>query len=229
MLEAAGAQSQASLFESTNDTGMIRQSSCEDSAGEIFRTLWRRGSSRFCDTGFSNDCPEGLSTLRAYRELSFPVTQTSLEQGGLFGLAGFALGNFNYRVENIALNFVGTDVRNCENAEIPGTCYAAGYVPYSIIHAPPFQVRNYDGDLFDVPLFTGNIEHARGLATERYITNPLSDADKGLLADYTRYEFQGRPLDGNFVIRVWEDEGFDFNQIQDVQLILKYRYWTRFD
>jgi hypothetical protein len=44
-----------------------------------------------------------------------------------------------------------------------------------------------------------------------------------------RSEFKGRPLDGQFVIRVWEDDQFSFEKIQDVQLVLKYRYWTRFN
>jgi hypothetical protein len=36
-------------------------------------------------------------------------------------------------------------------------------------------------------------------------------------------------MDGTFLIRVWEEPGVDFNAIEDVQVVLKYRYWTRFD
>jgi hypothetical protein len=57
----------------------------------------------------------------------------------------------------------------------------------------------------------------------------MSDSDRSLLEAYRRYELQGRPLDGEFVIRVWDDEGFGFDQVQDVQMVLNYRYWTRFD
>ena len=78
-------------------------------------------------------------------------------------------------------------------------------------------------------LFDGNIEHARGLALERYLTNPVSSSDQGLLNQYLRTEFSGRPLDGNFVLRVWDEGGVDFNSIQDVQLVMNYRYWTKFD
>lgn len=39
----------------------------------------------------------------------------------------------------------------------------------------------------------------------------------------------GETLHGKFLVRVWDDEKFDFNQIKDVQLVLKYRYWTRFN
>ncbi len=78
-------------------------------------------------------------------------------------------------------------------------------------------------------MFDGNIEHARGLATERYLTNPLSNADDQLIKQYLRAEFQGRPLDGNFAVRVWEEPGVNFEAIKDVQLVVNYRYWTRFD
>ena len=43
-----------------------------------------------------------------------------------------------------------------------------------------------------------------------------------------RREFQGRPLDGTFVLRVWEEPGMNFDALEDVQLALEYRYWTRF-
>jgi hypothetical protein len=93
----------------------------------------------------------------------------------------------------------------------------------------PLAVRNHTGDDFMVKLFNGNIEHARGLGTERYLTNPLSTTDRELLTPYIRGELNGRPLDGNFVLRVWDENGVNFNAIEDVQLYLKYRYWTRFD
>jgi hypothetical protein len=46
---------------------------------------------------------------------------------------------------------------------------------------------------------------------------------------YSRVELRGRPLDGTFVLRVWEEPGLDFDAIEDVQLLVKYRYWPRFN
>jgi hypothetical protein len=89
-------------------------------------------------------------------------------------------------------------------------------------------VRNHAGQDVQAFLFDGRIEHARGLATERYLTNPLSTTDRELLTDYMRPELEGRPLDGTFTVRVWEEPGVNVDAIEDVQLLLKYRYWTRF-
>jgi hypothetical protein len=96
-------------------------------------------------------------------------------------------------------------------------------------HVGPLFVRNHAGADFPVRLFTGNIEHARGLGLERYLTNPLSSTDSELFAPYIRQEFQGRPLDGNFILRVWDEEGVDIRSIADVQFYMRYRYWTRFE
>jgi hypothetical protein len=166
---------------------------------------------------------------RCFRETSFHVSQRGIAYGQQFGEGGFAYGNFNYRIESIGVNFVGTGLRECVDSELPTTCFAAGYVPYSLIHEGPFYVRNHEGTDFEAHLFDGRIEHARGLATERYFSNPMGTADQELLAQYVRHEFQGRPLDGHFVLRIWEDEGFEFSELEDVQLILNYRYWTGFD
>jgi hypothetical protein len=57
----------------------------------------------------------------------------------------------------------------------------------------------------------------------------VSSADQTLLADYFRREFRGRPLEGNYVLRIWDAPGFDWNKVEDVQLVLRYRYWTRFE
>jgi hypothetical protein len=88
-------------------------------------------------------------------------------------------------------------------------------------------VTNHSGQIFKADLFTGVIEHARGLGTERYLTNPLSSADRDLLGPYIRSELQGRPLDGSYRLRVWDAPGLTFDAIEDVQVYLKYRYWTR--
>jgi hypothetical protein len=230
MLEKANDKTLASSFESTSPQGTITRPNCEDSDGQVFReTAWEPGALTLCDNGFSGNCSDDLKSEHRFRWLTFTIDQGKIEKGELFGQSGFALGNFNYRIDTLGLNFVGTDVRDCKDSDSPQACYSAGFVPYSMIHNGPYTVRNYSGGDFDVPLFVGNIEHARGLATERYLTNPISDTDRSLIGDYMREEFQGRPLDGTFVIRVWEDEGFDFDQIQDVQLVLNYSYWTRFN
>jgi hypothetical protein len=89
-------------------------------------------------------------------------------------------------------------------------------------------VRNFNGDVYRAPLFSGNIQQAKALAAERYISNPISSSDRNLLTDFWDDEFRGRPIDGNYTLRVYETEALDWEKLEDVQLVLKYRYWTRF-
>lgn len=210
----------------SDTTRMVR--ACADGDGSAFRArAWTRRCERLCQDGFSGSCEHSDRQSSCYWETSFGIDQRDLEEGRIFAQAGFAAGNFNYRIEDIAVNFVGGGVRNCEGVEDAEACYASGFVPYSLKHLGPYFVRNHEGGDFDVKLFSGNIEHARGLGIERYLTNPVSSTDRELIAPYVRTEFQGRPLDGSLALRVWDAPGVDFNAIEDVQLYIKYRYWTR--
>jgi len=74
----------------------------------------------------------------------------------------------------------------------------------------------------------GRIEHAKALATERLITNPPSSSDEQLLSAYVKREFMGRPLDGHYRLRIWDSGKLDWNKLEDVQIVLRYHYWTRF-
>ena len=57
----------------------------------------------------------------------------------------------------------------------------------------------------------------------------MGEADRQLIEPYLRSELNGRPLDGEFILRVWDEPGVNFNAIQDVQLLIDYGYWTRFN
>ncbi len=213
-------------FISTRRAGIGQDAVCEDTDGSVFRTLWSRGCEQLCPTGYGT-C--GNAPTHCYWELPMDLTLDGLESGQLMAQAGFAYGNFNYRVDRLAVNFVGTGVRDCSDSTLPSTCNASANVPYSIEHVGPYAVRNHEGEIYQAPLFIGHIEHGRGLAAERYITNPISSADRSLLEPYEHGELSGRPLTGHYVLRVWDTDGVSFPHIEDVQIILGYRYWTRFE
>lgn len=214
-------------FAATSQAGLSTLPVCEDTLGTAFRGRWRKGCERVCPEGIGGACTEGAE--RCYWETRFNLSLEAIERGRLFSHAGFAYGNYNYRFDSIALNFVGSATRICDDEARPDTCYASAFVPYSITHNGPFWVRNHWGEEYDAPLFVGNIEHGRGLAMERYVTNPISSADRALLADYYHREFRGRPLAGDYTIRIWEGEGVNIEGIEDIQIVLDYRYWTRFE
>lgn len=199
---------------------------CEDTDGSVFRSRWRRGCTTLC-AGGGEGCEDGRR--ECFWELPFNISQLDLEHGGQLARSGFANGNYNYRWSTVSANVVGTAIRDCEASDSPSTCYGSGFVPISLYHDGGFVVRNQWGELYDAPLFPGRLEHARALNAERFLTNPLSSADRALVEPYTRYEMRGRPLAGRYRMRVWDQDGVRFDRVEDIQLVLSYRYWTRLD
>lgn len=225
------ASDEPGVWSSTADTLEHPQPVCEDTEGRNFRRDgWRpRKCVSLCRDGFGRDCTPDRADRYCYWETEFTISQSDIDRGTILNEAGFARGNFNYRVDGIAVNFVGSGARECEGAPLPSTCYSAGYVPYSLHHLGPYVARNHVGADYVAPLFNGYIEHARGLAAERYLTNPISSADRALIEPYMQRQFRGRPLTGTYVLRIWDDGSVIFDEIEDVQVLLDYRFWTRFD
>ncbi|MCA9609789.1 MAG: hypothetical protein KC619_29525 [Myxococcales bacterium] len=222
------AEHRPGIFENTHASLSRFQRTCEDTTGAEFRSRgWRRNCVRLCAEGFGRGCETEAASSYCYWETSFTITQRDIEHGRTFHNAGFARGNYNYRLDTVAVNVVGTGVRDCSESELPTSCYAGAFIPYTLEHVGPYTVRNVLGDDYEAPLFTASIEHGRALGAERHVTNPLSSADRALIEPYTHTSLRGRPIDGTYVLRIWDEPGVDFNQIEDVQVVMGYRYWTR--
>jgi hypothetical protein len=204
---------------------------CEDSDGMNFRGLWTQNCEHYCPPGYGIDCqqriPKELLPEACFYELVFSISQEDIERGKLITEAGFAKGNFNYRIDTLGVNFVGTGVKNCASSDLASACNAGQFLQYSVDQVGTFRTRNYEGDLVGAPLFPGKIQMAKGLAAERYLTNPISSGDESLMSAYWRTELNERPLDGDYKIRVYKTEGLQWQHLEDVQLVLKYQYWTR--
>jgi len=222
-----------STFFPTDDDYAAPIGICDDKNGDKFRAgYWGIGCEYYCPSGLGVECarlaqdPSGLPQ-RCYHELKFHLSQEEIESGKLLSQAGFARGNFNYRFEDVAVNVVGTAVKDCEHSETPSSCYAANFLQYTLVHEGPFLVRNYFGEDYEAPLYPGRIQQSKALLAERYLTNPLSSADNSLLQRYWDTELVGRPMAGNYTLRVYDADGLNWNALQDVQLVMNYRYWTR--
>lgn len=228
MLESisSGVSAEPHAFVATGADGTVVARACSDDGGAQFRSQFTRRCERLCPNGLPGGCEASDLVETCYREAAFRVDTSSL--GSRYGV-GLAGGNFNYRHGTVALNVIGEGIRDCENAVYPSTCYSNGFLPFSLIHEGPYVVTNYDGVPYDAPLYTGRISGARALEAERYLTNPLGSTDRALLSDYSRGEFAGRPLSGRYRIRIHETPELHFTEVRDIQLLLNYRYWTRFE
>jgi len=208
----------------TGQPGVGQGAACEDTDGSEMRKRFTRTCTRLCAAGWGS-CEGG--EYHCFYETTFDINVAGMENGSQFRLAQVAYGNFNYRSEEIGVNLVGAATRDCSESPTPSTCYGIGTAKYSLVHTGPFEVRNHRGDIYQAPLFDGVIESGPAIAAERYITNPLSSADRSLLDPNMMVGMRGRPMTGHYSLRIWDDEGFDFSQLADVQLVWNYSYWTR--
>jgi len=215
---------QPGAYFGTGETNTRVLSACADIDGAVFRSSWSYGCVRVCPDGYDGDCDDFVATSRCYYQLSIPFDANQIASRLTSTPTGFADGNYNYRVDGLAVNVVGVGVRNCSGGT-PG-CFSSGNLAYSLVHRGDFPVTNARGETYYAPLFPGRIESARALLAERYLTNPISSADRALIGDYIRLEFAGRPLAGTVFLRIWDEPGLDFERVEDVQLVLNYRYWT---
>jgi hypothetical protein len=168
---------------------------------------------------------------RCFYELTSPIViDTRALVSGQSKLVGkLAQGNFNFRHVDLALNAVGTGVINCDDA-VGNNCYGTAELEYSLEHVAFDTLvidHNNEARYFDFGL--AGIRNAKMLAAERFITSPIGSADLELLGQpqFTKPEFRGRPLDGTYRLRVYDSPYLQWGNLEDIQLVLKYLYWSR--
>jgi hypothetical protein len=171
----------------------------------------------------------GPSSELEYFETSFSLTMEEIASGKVLRQDQFAVGNYNYRIQRMAVNLVGSNVKDCSLVPSAGSaCYQNQFIPYDLTHGGHVQVMDYEGKTNPFTMSTGVIHYGKALSAERVLTNPLSQTDAALLQDYEKAEFRGRPVQGNYRLRIYNTPGLRWENVEDVQILLRYRYWSAF-
>jgi hypothetical protein len=214
-LEKALAGGQPSTYVETGASTLITAYDCPRSQADL-RTAFVRN----CDG--SGACSYDLS-------LPMIIDTLGLNTGDSALRGKLAQGNFNFRHTTLAVNLVGTGVHDC-SSDLTQECYGTGYVEYSLEHdATTASILDYDGNPRMFDFGTASVEHGKALAAERFLTMPLSSGDQALVSQpgIQHIEFQGRPLDGTYRLRIWDSPALHWGKLQDIQIILTYRYWSQ--
>lgn len=204
----------ATAYQATDETTLVPGSNCAVRSAASLRSLFNRAC-------VADSC---------YYELTSPLVIDTRNIVAGSALAGkIARGNFNYRHITLAVNLVGTGVRDCSDVPSAG-CFGSGYLEYTLRHdgsAAPVLDWAGHARVFDFGI--GQVEHGKALTAERYITTPIGSADGALLGQpgIEKPEFKGRPLDGSYNFRIFDHPALRWNRLEDVQFVLKYRYWSR--
>jgi hypothetical protein len=214
--EAFGNVGEPTAYEQTTSTRVRSSGNCPADTPEQFR-------SRFLHTCDRHACWFELKDLLA-------IDTELLNQGRSALVGQVAQGNFNYRNGPVAVNVVGTGVLDCKDGS--PSCFGSGYVEYDLQHtAFSIPIEDYESNVRCFDFGIGNIRSGKALAAERYITIPMSSADRDMIAQspFLKPEFTGRPLSGSYRLRVKDSPSLAWDRVEDVQVILNYRYWSRVD
>lgn len=213
-------------YEAVEDSRVLFGAACPDRDGSTLRSRFAR---RCMCSGEADCSPDALGAdpyACAYRA-DFQISLGGIEDGRALSSAPISPWNFNYRVESVAVNVVGTNVRECD-AGSPDSCYGSAYLPYTLVHeGADIPVRNHADQTVSFDMPTARIEHAKALAAEVVLTNPMTGSQSTLMETYTKDEFRGRPLNGNYTLYLWDIPGLNWANVEDVQFVVRYRYWTR--
>lgn len=133
---------------------------------------------------------------------------------------------YNARYDRLAVNFVGTGVKDCERADDPLGCYNEGFIRYDLEQLGQAWVTDFDGDWHALGVPTGRIEGGKALAAELWL-DPLRDGwDTPFISAVARTEFGFRPLGGEYQIEFDAGPEVRLDRIERVQLLVGSSSWV---
>lgn len=146
--------------------------------------------------------------------------------GPLVGKVG--VGNYNHRLLTSAVNVVGTGVIDCANNPT-ASCFGSGYLEYDLQHSAfRIPMQDHSGQVTCFDFGNAGVRGGKALASERFITLPIGSADMELIQQpaFTKTELAGRPLSGQYKLRIKDNPSLSWDKVEDIQLVLSYAYWS---
>ena len=220
-LDASSSNAAAVVYQRTQGSLTVPINYCNPQDSQRFREL------------FTHDCERDG---RCYWELATPfripvslLSKADLDEGTP------GRKRYNHRLGQMALNVVGSGVRDCTGVDDYGTCASAQTLDYTLEHdgtgaelwgldSPVFRAGPYPFD-FGLASLSG-----RAVAAERNFTY-LSSSDRAMAfgSGVGKNDFDGRPIDARtlYRLRIWETDALRWDRVDDVQMLLTYRYWTK--
>jgi hypothetical protein len=178
---------------------------------------------------FSSSFRQRQSASGFAQTIVFPLSPESAQAGKATQNAVLAQGNFNYRIRTVFLNVVGTDVIDCSYSETPETCAANQWLSFDLKQMGEVRIRNHSLQdslrTFKIP--TGLIQAGKAWVAEQVIGYPVSGTHLGMVNQMSKTALRGRPLDGVFELTIHETPEVVWGNVEDIQLVIGYHYWTR--
>lgn len=133
----------------------------------------------------------------------------------------------NVRWRRLAVNLVGTGIRDCELAADPLACFSESFLRFQLVHSGPAWATNHAQQwrAFDLP--AAFIEGGKSLATEEWLDPIANTWTVPSVANVARGELFGRPVNGAYELIIETPPETRFERIDRVQLLVETDYWVR--
>ncbi|MBN2193487.1 MAG: hypothetical protein JW751_11790 [Polyangiaceae bacterium] len=136
---------------------------------------------------------------------------------------------FNGRWQRLAVNLVGTGIRDCSEATDPTACYTEAFLRYDLEHTGRVWVANYDAAWWPLAVPTARVEGGKAIAAEEWL-DPLTHGwNLPMVVTAGRQELVGRPLGGDYVLTLDIPPDTRFDRLERIQFLLETDYWVRQD
>ncbi len=133
----------------------------------------------------------------------------------------------NVRWRRLAVNLVGTGVRNCENATDPTDCYTNPFIRFDLVHAGPSWQTDYAQQWRHVQIPTAYIEGGKSLAAEEWLEPVGTSWNMPFVSNVARGELFGRPVAGTYELFFEITPDVRLDRIERVQILAEQDYWVR--
>jgi len=133
----------------------------------------------------------------------------------------------NVRWRRLALNLVGTGIRDCQRAAAPASCFSESFLRFQLQHAGPAWITNHEQQwrAFDLP--TAFIESGKALASEEWLDPIVNNWSAPFVAAVARGELMGRPIYGAYELILELGPEVRLDRIEQLQLLVETDYWVR--
>lgn len=133
----------------------------------------------------------------------------------------------NVRWRRLAVNLVGTGIRDCEQAADPLECYNEGFARYDLSHTGRVWITDYEQAwrMLGLPITT--IESGKALAVEEWVDPVAHGWAMPMVQAVSRGELQSRPLGGDYSITFEITPDMRLDRIERVQILTESDYWVR--
>jgi hypothetical protein len=135
----------------------------------------------------------------------------------------------NTRWRQLAINLVGTGIRECERAADPAQCYAEPFIRYDLTHVGPATVTSYDLVRHELNIPAAAVEDGKALAIEEWLDPVSRGWSVPEVQAVARRELSGRPLGGVYEVSLKLGPEVRLPRIERIQVLTSVDYWVRQD